>query len=126
MFFAVFFIQPSIHVIIPKTWILGIEDHWDKFVNDSINRNQIFRCFYSQEPNALNIHGQPNVDFAPNFEVDIAQFPNEGCYFGKLIFFKQNYDAAVMQLKRRRQILPALYNKKRLYEFLNWKVQRMN
>lgn len=116
MFFGVFFLQPSVHVIIPKTWIQGIDDHWEKFVNFSLNHNQTFRCFYSQELNALDVQGQPNVNFVPNFELDLAEFPNEGCYFGKLIFFKQNFDAAIERLKHRRPIVPGLYNEKRLYE----------
>lgn len=116
MYFAVFLLRPSIHVIIPKTWIEGIDDHWEKFVNHSLNHNQIFRCFYSKEPNALDTEKRPNVNFVPKFELDATEFPNEGCYLGKLVFFKRNYDAANERLKKRRSIAPGLYNERRLYE----------
>lgn len=90
MYFVVYLLNPSVHVVIPKTWIQGIDSHWEKFINNSLNRNQTFLCFYSEERNSKDEQGYPDVNFAANFDIGMGIFPNEGCYFGRLIAYKGN------------------------------------
>lgn len=81
--------KPKIRVIIPTKWIKSIDQHWEKFVNNSINRNQIFLAYYSKEGDATDVNGIPNINFAPDFSCDNeVDFPQTGCYLAKLLFYK--------------------------------------
>lgn len=90
MYFVVYFIKPKIRVVVPKKWIFAIEEHWEKFINNSINRNQTFVVFYSNEGDAMNANQMPNTDFTPDFSFadDRRDFPQTGCYLAKLICYK--------------------------------------
>lgn len=89
MYFVVQFLDPKMCSIVPKTWIKDIDAHWEKFVNRSINRNQKFLCFYSEKPEALDDDMRPNGKFAPNFNAGLSEnFPDEGCYYANLIWYK--------------------------------------
>lgn len=97
MYFLVLLLKPKLHVIIPKNWVFGIENHWEKFVNASLNKNQVFLCFYSEEQEALDDRQRPKVDFEPNFESSKnVIFPQTGCYEAKLIWF-QSKSLSVMK-----------------------------
>lgn len=88
MFYIVFLVEPKINVVIPKTWIMDIEENWEKFVNKGLNSTQKFLCFWSEEKHA-QIDGKPNQNFKPQFNNDVNHvFPSEGCYLGKLVHFK--------------------------------------
>lgn len=92
MFFIAYFNVPKVSVIVPKSWILDIDSHWEKFVNKSINRNQKFLCFYSTESGAIDADGKPNVEFAPDFTLpQNPTFPTKGCYTVNLNFYKGWY-----------------------------------
>lgn len=85
--------EPMVHVIVPITWIEDIDSHWEKFVNESINRNQRFKVFYSQEADATDDFGWPDLSYVPNFTVAIdPQFPATGCYKAKLVAYKGKCD----------------------------------
>lgn len=89
MYFVVQLVNPKTNFIAPKQWIEGIDEHWEKFVNHSLNRNQQFKCYYSDNPEAMDNENRPNGNFAPNFAADSsAGFPNEGCYRVKLLAYK--------------------------------------
>lgn len=91
MYFVAIFLNEGIHVIIPKSWVLSIDDHWEKFINNSINRNQRFLCFFSEQGDAM-IDQKPNGNFVPNFNLDVdPEFPKDGCYIANLIFYKGMY-----------------------------------
>lgn len=92
MFFEVFLTKPKKFVVVPSSWILGIDAQWEKFVNQSLNRNQKFLVFYSTRPEAIDADQRPNEDFVPDFDLrtDI-DYPNEGCYVAKLVTFKSMY-----------------------------------
>lgn len=87
MFYIVFLVEPKINVVIPKSWILDVEDNWEKFVNKGLNSTQKFLCFWSEAEHA-QIDGKPNPNFKPQFNNVNHVFPAEGCYFGKLVHFK--------------------------------------
>lgn len=92
MYFVVHLKDPSYDIIVPKNWIKGIEDHWEKFVNHSLNKNQEFLCYF--DPNALEINGCPTNDVTPLFTrmVDFAEEGlAEGCYLVKLIRFNSKF-----------------------------------
>lgn len=65
------------NVIVPATWIKDIEQHYEKFVNNSLNRSQIFLCFYPDESSQSFIDGRPDENFEPDFQ-------SENCFTGKL------------------------------------------
>lgn len=89
MFFVVYILNANTHVIIPKRWIYDIDRHWEKFINFSLNRNQTFLVFYSENTDAMDKQGRPNVDFAPDFNLGTnVAFPENGCYLAKLCRFK--------------------------------------
>lgn len=88
MYFVVQLLNPKISLIVPKTWVKGIDGHWEKFVNRSINRNQVFLCFYSEKPEALDDTLRPNGNFVPNFDEMGENFPDAGCYHAKLLWYK--------------------------------------
>lgn len=89
MFFIAFFIVPKVSVIIPKSWVHEIDQNWEKFVNNSINRNQQFLCYFSKQPNAVDASGAPNIDFAPDFTLALnGTFPADGCYTANLYYYK--------------------------------------
>lgn len=90
MFFVVYLLNKKQHVVIPTSWVQNIDEHWEKFVNRSLNRNQTFRVFYNQ--NALDDQGKPDVDFKPDFNLGTnVEFPASGCYLAKLIIYKGEY-----------------------------------
>lgn len=93
MYFVVFLIEAKKIVVIPQTWIHGISDQWKKFINNSINRNQQYLCYYSEETHAQNAQGHPNGNFIPDWSTLItlnAVYPDTGCYYVNLLEFKGN------------------------------------
>lgn len=96
MFFIAYFIDAKVHVIVPKTWVFEIDKHWEKFVNRSINRNQKFLCFYSEESDATiyreGLGYEPNGNFIADFSLPkIKDFPRKGLYEANLFHFKCKY-----------------------------------
>lgn len=92
MYFVAHVLNNGTHIVVPKTWILSIDDHWEKFVNNSINRNQKFLCFYTERDEAMDEEGKPSVEYVPNFQLHVdPQFPTEGCYLTKLVLYKGRF-----------------------------------
>lgn len=86
------------NVILPKTWIYGIEEHLEKFINNSLNCTQKFRCYYTTDAAAFDM-GCPKLEFEPDFDADMVTGINpdgsfDGCFYGKMQFFscKWQYD----------------------------------
>lgn len=89
MFFVVYFVAAAIHKVVPHTWINGISDHLEKFINNGLNRNQKFTVFYTNSIEAFDENSMPKADFLPNFNVSRHRvFPNEGLYLGQLTSFR--------------------------------------
>lgn len=94
MFFIVFLCEPKVNVVILHNWIYEIEKQWAKFLNNSINRNQKYLCYYSEELCALDARGRPNINWMPDWRNVIASttvFPEAGFYHGKLISYKGEF-----------------------------------
>lgn len=80
------------NVIVPINWIKGAEDQWDKFVNYGVNSNQKFICFFTMAHDSMDENGKPYIDYPPNFQASMQiDFPEEGCYFAKILKFKCKY-----------------------------------
>lgn len=92
MYFVVYLKALQKNVVIPATWIHEIDSHIEKFINNSINKNQSFLCYYTNNE-AAYIDGCPKPYFLPNFCLPMVQQPNpdgsfDGCFVGKLKKFK--------------------------------------
>lgn len=100
MYFLAYLVSSKLNVIVSKTWIYDIDTHWQKFVNNGINRNQKFLCFYSERPGAvINRYDlvldleydhvkEPIASFNADFSLSKENiFPAEGCYDVNLIFY---------------------------------------
>lgn len=67
--------------IVPKPWIMKIDEHFEKFLNRGLNRNQTFIVFWTTNIDAFDKNGVPKLSYMPNFKVSRSvQFPNEGIY----------------------------------------------
>lgn len=88
MFYVVYLIDQQQNVVIPMKWVRENEASLELFVNEGLNNNHVYYCFWSERGNALKANGEPNPEFVPRFEMGLANnFPEEGCYLGKLIHF---------------------------------------
>lgn len=85
MFYVTFLLKPKVNVVVPTTWIYQYEKQWEKFVNIGLNKNQTHRVFFTKNPRAWN--GEPLPGYDVNFDLVAMNFPDEGCYEGKLIKF---------------------------------------
>lgn len=86
MYFVAYFYAHKVFVIVPKQWIRGIDDHIEKFINNGINRNQTFLCYFSAR--AINDEGRPDHDVLPVFRISVnLHFPGDGCYYAKLMCY---------------------------------------
>lgn len=88
MYFIVYLIRQNQNVIIPVTWVRENEKNLENFVNDGLNRNHNYYCFWSQNDGAMKENGEPNAEYLPRFHIALGnEFPNEGCYLGKIVRF---------------------------------------
>lgn len=118
MYFVVFLNEPKINVVIPCTWIQGPTEHlWDKFVNRGLNHCQVHLCYWASE-NSIDYFGYPGVAVAPDFTVPRATaFPcHEGTYTCHIVHFRADYSKAQEFCERRRNVVPGIYNERRVYE----------
>lgn len=73
------------NIIIPNTWIKDHEKQLDKDMFHGVNPSQTVLIYY--DPNAYT-DGVPNKEKKPNFAIQNALFPSEGCYKAKEIAFR--------------------------------------
>lgn len=89
MFFIAKILQTKTRVIIPKTWVFDVENYWERWVNNGISKNEKFKCFYSNEPEALDGQNIPNQEYIPDWTVfprcNDVDFPEHGCYDIKIL-----------------------------------------
>lgn len=95
MYFVAYLKALHRNVVLPANWINNIDEHFEKFVNNSINSNQSFLCYFTNNEAAF-IDGHPKKDFAANFGLPMVKQTNadgsfEGCFLGKLKKFKSKY-----------------------------------
>lgn len=94
MYFVVYFIELNKNVILPTSWIRGIDDHFEKFMNKSLNTTQKFLCFYTNDETAFEDNGAPNIDYPADFSMALRNdFNGPGSFFGKLKHFKGKFNS---------------------------------
>lgn len=75
-------------MILPAIRIENVGDHFEKFINKSLNSVQLFRCYYTSNRQAFDAEMHPNSDFIPDFTSHMVKEPVghnfDGCFFGKL------------------------------------------
>lgn len=94
MYFVVYLHKLNKHFVIPATWINGIENQMEKFVNVSLNKSQKFLCFYTTNDAAF-IDGRPDTTFVPDFSTMVDEVNVDGsfngCFYGNLKQYKCKY-----------------------------------
>lgn len=97
MYFVVYLVPLKKNVVIPASWIYGIGDQLEKFINLGMNHNQWFLCYYSTNPDAFidDQLKEPNENFEADFAIDLITKINtvqfEGVFLGNLIYFTRKY-----------------------------------
>lgn len=91
MFFVVYLPILKRNVIIPIEWINDVGNHLEKFINNGLNKNQRFLCYYTTKAAAF-IGDQPDKNHAPNFGLALVTKTDQntdfdGCFFGLLVHF---------------------------------------
>lgn len=77
VYFVVFLREMKKNVILPKLWVKDVDNHFEKFVNNSLNRSQLFLCFYPETTSHAIINGRPDENFEPDFN-------STNCFIGKM------------------------------------------
>lgn len=90
MYFVVYLTEANRNIVIPVRWVPEYEIYLERFFNHSVNTTQTHLCYYNACGDAINLNGQPNSEFEPNFEAEIKSelTESEGCYNCKIIAFK--------------------------------------
>lgn len=86
-FFVVYLKELRKNVILPSTWIKEVDQHFEKFMNNSINGNQLFACYFTNNPAAFNNNGSPKHDFSTKFDLPPCDFVGvvaQGTFGGKI------------------------------------------
>lgn len=84
------------NVVIPAEWIYDIENHFEKFINFSLNSNQWFLCYYTTKPNAFSDDHRPDENIVPDFRLNLITEINagdefNGVFFGRLVHCSRMY-----------------------------------
>lgn len=66
---------------VPISWISSASKLIEHFINYSVNSNQKFLFFWTENPEAFNVDGSPRKEYEPNIRASLtAEFPAEGWY----------------------------------------------
>lgn len=95
MYFVVFLHKLNKNVVLPSTWIRGMDNgQMEKFVKRSLNRSQRFMCYYTTNKAAF-VADCPDMDFVPDFQTMVNEIgldgQYDGCFIGQLISFRCEY-----------------------------------
>lgn len=92
MYFIAYIVNLNTSIILPKSWIRGIDDHFEKFINRSLNTAQSFLVFYTNDKNAFEDDGAPKIEYPANFNLQLRNdFDGPGCFMAKLKHFKGKF-----------------------------------
>lgn len=81
MYFIVRLKRAHQRLIVPHSWILDINKHVEKFMNNGLNKNQTFVVFWTGNSAAFDENDVPRAEFKPKLNGNrAAQFPDEGLY----------------------------------------------
>lgn len=91
MYFIAYIKSMKKNIIVPKTWILDVKKHKEKFMDKGLNGNQIFICFYTNDPTAFE-NDVPLKDYPPNFTAPFRRdFNGPGRYKVHLKKYRSKY-----------------------------------
>lgn len=93
-YFVVYLTEIRKNCILPSSWIKDVDQHYEKFMNNSINSNQVFDCYFTVNPNAFDENGCPKHDFVAKFGLPpyvLGGNADEGCFAGKIKKVKSRY-----------------------------------
>lgn len=118
MYFVVFLPPLKKRVIIPAKWIFDVGEQLEKFINNGLNSNQWFLCYYSSKPEVFYDNHEPNENYIPDFTIDSIMDVNagedfDGVFFGLLVFFTREY-----YFKKKQNI----YSFQHIYGFLQFEL----
>lgn len=96
MYFVVFIEALKKYTIVPSKWVFDIGNHFEKFINSSLNKNQWFLCYFTTRRDAFDDDHRPICDYVPDFDRDVltnidADGDFDGCFMCKLVFFSRKY-----------------------------------
>lgn len=92
MYYIAYLTDFKENIIVPQNWILNISDHLEKFINNSINSNQTFVCFYTNNNSAFDENRELKTNYPPKFNIPFgrkfSKEPKEGLYNVQLKAFR--------------------------------------
>lgn len=94
MYFVVYLLGLNKNVILPAAWIKDVSNHFEKFINRSLNRSQAMLCYLTTNASAFSDKNCPRIDWEPDFssmvvmEDDDAYNEFNGCFVGLIQHFK--------------------------------------
>lgn len=97
MYFVVFFVGIRENRTVPHAWIRNVNDYIESFINNGLNRNRLYFCFWTDHPDAFDDNGTPRATYKINHQASVRNdFPHEGfyrCHIKKFHckFFLQTY-----------------------------------
>lgn len=99
MYFVIYLSTLNKRVIIPTEWINDVGNHLEKFINNGLNKNQLFLCYYTTKAAAF-IGDKPDKNYVPDFKLDLVTKINDngefdGCFIGQLVHFNREYFSCV-------------------------------
>lgn len=81
MYFVAYLVNERMHIVVPHSWISGVNAHIAHFINRGINSNIKVLVFWTNNDEAFNANGAPRVDYQPNQNASLTStFPNDGWY----------------------------------------------
>lgn len=88
MYFIVYIVTAKRCFVVPYTWIFGLQNHLELFLNNGINSNKQHKVFYTNNRQAFGTDNIPLMNFKPNENIGtVTNFPEEGwyiCYVKKI------------------------------------------
>lgn len=95
MYFVVYLEAIEKNVIVPAGWIDNIGEHLEKFINNGMNNNQFFLCYYTTKPEAF-IGNIPDKDYEPDYFANFIEKVNaddsfDGWFFGQTVYFSRKF-----------------------------------
>lgn len=84
-YYVVYLHEKQKFVVVPAAWIKDIERHYEKFINNSLNRSQIFLCFHPDESSEAFIDGRPDVKYIPDFQPSNCSLGKLKRYYGEFV-----------------------------------------
>lgn len=115
MYYVCYVVGARRNAVFPANWLKDHRKQLEKFINQSLNKNQQLLAYYSQEQLNHVENGQSPIDFRPDFQLSTnVEFPATGCYHVLPKRFFSLFDEAKSFAEHNRNVPPAVYDERRL------------